>query len=578
METTFTKAETLKVESRGLRGSLAEEFALPAGKLSGAAETLVKFHGMYQQKDRDRRRPEERHLGPKPFTLMVRGRIPGGRLSAAQWLAWDSVATEYSTEGLRITTRQSLQLHGVLKGNVKPALQAIAAALSTTTGACGDVVRNVMQPPNPRGAARLASLDSVSELLSQHFEVRTRAYAEIFLDGAVQTEPPVEEEPIYGRGYLPRKFKIAVTEAGNNSVDLFTQDLAFAATFDEGGATITGFHVYAGGGMGRTNGDEATFPRLADALGWIPAPALLRVAEAVVTTQRDFGDRLERSQARLKYTIERHGVAWFRAAVESRASVLFTDRLEPEWQTPTHLGWMHRHDGTLALGAHVLSGRLRDSSESALKSAIAELVARYDLEVQLTPEQDIILLGIPAAARGEVERHLALRRVNLSSPTRLYDRALTCVALPMCSKALAEAERIGPELFGAIAAILEAKGLGDRAPTVRVTGCPNGCARPYAAELGLVGQLPGHYALYVGGHVEETRLAFHLADKVPLAKVPGVVERLFILWGHGGDNRERFGDFVQRVPRALLLGAVTDGLAAQTRAEALTALSQTAEG
>lgn len=548
-----SKVETIKRESRGLRGTLAEELASDAPRLSPTGETLIKFHGMYEQKDRDRRPPEERHLGPKPFTLMVRGRIPGGRLSPVQWLAWDEVSERYSSDGLRITTRQSLQLHGVLKSNAKAVVRAIATALSSTTGACGDVVRNVAQAVNPSGSPRLAQLDPFVDLLSRHFEARSRAYAEIFLDGAPQHETPAAEgddEPLYGRVYLPRKFKVAVTEAGDNSVDVLTQDLAFAATFD-GEGRIDGWHVYVGGGMGMTHGDAATYPRLADTLGWIPQAAILAVAEAVVTAQRDFGDRAERSHARLKYTIEDRGLDWFRSEVERRAGVRFTPRAQPAWRVPSHLGWIERHDGTLALGYHVLSGRLR----GPLKAAIRELVARYRLDVQLTAEQDLILLGIAPSARTEINAFLAERGLDPASPSPLHDRALTCVALPMCSKALAEAERIGAALFGQLEASLAGHGLSARAPTVRITGCPNGCARPYAAELGLVGQMPQRYALYVGGSPSGTRLGFRLLEKVPYADIPGTVDRLFGLWASEGAAGELFGDFVQRVSRERLLDA-----------------------
>lgn len=564
----LNKVEEIKRTSRGLRGTLAEELGGDAPRLSSSAETLIKFHGMYEQRDRDRRPPEQRHLGPKPFTLMIRGRIPGGRLSAEQWLAWDDVAERFSTEGLRITTRQSLQLHGVLRGDAKSVVKKISEVLSTTTGACGDVVRNVVQAVNPTGSHKLNQLDAVAEQISRHFEARSRAYIEIFLDDVAQSAAEAVEsptDPIYGQVYLPRKFKLAITAAGNNSVDALTQDLTFAATYNPT-ADIDGWFVYAGGGMGMTHGKAETFPRLADYLGWIPATALIPVAEAIVTAQRDFGDRSDRSHARLKYTIEDRGLTWFKTEVENRAKIGFEQRDPPVWQVPHYLGWIQREDGRLALGYHVLSGRLR----GRLKTAIRELVRIYHLEVQLTAEQDLILIGIPVAARDEINNFLVSQGLDPNSPAPVHDRALTCVALPMCSKAFAEAERIGEEIFGKLQASLARHGLGGRAPTVRITGCPNGCARPYAAEIGIVGQLPQRYAIYVGGSVDGTRLGFRLFDKVHYAEIVEVIDHLFELWAHYGTMRERFGDFVSRFSREQL-GAVWSPVQTQVTTPALEA-------
>jgi len=525
--------EDLKEGSNFLRGTLAQELASPAEKLSPEAAQLVKFHGLYQQRDRGRA-PE-----PRPHVLMVRGRIPGGRLSPAQWTAWDRLADDYGDGTLRLTTRQGVELHGVLKGNAKAALQGLHEALLTTKGACGDVVRNVMAPPNPWGRSDLARIEATARQLSDHFQARSRAYAEVWLDGERVDGP--EAEPLYGRTYLPRKFKIAVTLAGNNSVDAFTQDLAFAATLD-GRGEIDGWFVLAGGGMGMTHGDPSTFPRLADLLGWVPAAGLIPVAEAVVAVHRDHGNRADRRRARLKYVIHARGLAWFRGEVEARAGLGFEARDLPAWRTPSTLGWILRQDGTWALGFHTLSGRIA----GALKRALADLVARHGLEVQLTPDQDLVLLGIPRSARASVETFLAARGVAWRSPGRLHDRALACVALPLCGVAITEAERIAPGWTEALAARLEARGLSDRAPLFRITGCANGCARPYAAELALVGQSAGRYALFAGGDAEGTRLAVLLAERIPAADVVAAVDRLFTLWADEGALSERLGDFVAR--------------------------------
>ncbi|MFW7381017.1 MAG: NADPH-dependent assimilatory sulfite reductase hemoprotein subunit [Oligoflexus sp.] len=538
-----TKAELLKEESNGLRGSVIEEFNSDAPRFSNQAEILLKFHGMYQQKDRDRRKPEERSLGPKPFTMMIRGRIPGGRLNWKQWLAWDEVADKFSTSGLRITTRQSLQIHGVLKNDVKPTIQAIHAALSHTTGACGDVVRNVTQSVNPWGDPRLKQLDQPADLLSKHFEVSSNAYFEIFLDG----EPVVEEkeDPIYGKAYLPRKFKIGITAVGNNSIDIYTQDLGLAATFDDQ-QQLDGYFVFVGGGMGMSHNDATTSPRLADLLGWVPKDTLIPIAEAVVTTQRDHGNRDDRTFARLKYLIEKQGVAWFKQQVEERSGIHFEERQLPTWQTPSYLGWFRQPNDELALGFHTLSGRLVDAERQPLKSTLRDLIRDYQLDVQLTAEQDLILFGIKPEDQREIEAFLDSRGLNPNSPRKLFDRALTCVALPTCSKALAEGERVGPDIFLSLQEVLDQHELNERAPIIRITGCPNGCARPYTAEIGIVGQMPGRYAIFLGGDEEGLRLAQKVKDKVKIEEIPDLFTKLGAVWKENSSPDERLGDFVVR--------------------------------
>jgi sulfite reductase (NADPH) hemoprotein beta-component/sulfite reductase (ferredoxin) len=546
-----SKIEILKEESRGLRGTLPEEINSDAARFTGSAENLLKFHGMYQYKDRDKKKPGEESVGPKPFTMMVRGRIPGGRLSWKQWVAWDDIASKYAVAGLRITTRQSLQLHGVLKQNVKPVLQEIHAALSSTTGACGDVVRNVVESVNPWGDPRLAQLNEPATLLSKHFTVASNAYFEIFLDG----EPVIEEKEdrIYGKNYLPRKFKIGITAAGNNSIDIYAQDLGLAATFSHQGE-LDGYFVLVGGGMGMSHNDSETHPRLAELLGWIPKEALIPVAEAVVFTQRDYGNRENRTFARLKYLLDLRGLAWFKSEVEKVAQLKFEDRPLPAWKTPSYLGWVESRDGTLSLGFHTLSGRLIDG-DRPLKSALRHIIEKYQLDVQLSTEQDLILYGIKPQDKREIETWLDTQGLNPLSPRKLFDRALTCVALPTCMKALAESERVGPQVFGQIQELLDRYQLNDKAPTVRITGCPNGCARPYSAEIGIVGQMPGLYAIFVGGEPEGQRLSFKIKDKVKTDDLPLVFDKLIGFWKAEGGRDEYLGDFVQRVG-AERLGAV----------------------
>ncbi|MBI3130118.1 MAG: NADPH-dependent assimilatory sulfite reductase hemoprotein subunit [Acidobacteria bacterium] len=537
--------EVLKLESRHLRGTLAEELASPEPGFSEASQHLLKPHGFYQQKDRDRRKEPT----PPPPALMVRGRIPAGRLDPLAWSTWDHLADTYGDGSLRITTRQSLELHGILKGDLKRTLQGLRDALQTSTGACGDVVRNVVAPPNPTGRVELRWIEDVAHLLSDHFRARSRAYAEIFLDGE-PVDPLTESEPIFGDTYLPRKFKIAVTLAGENAVDLLTHDLGLAATVEDGG--ISGWHLFAGGGMGMSHGNEATFPRLADHLGWIPAIDLLKVVEAIVTAYRDSGDRGNRKRARLKYVLHDKGVAWFRGEVEARSWVAFQPRELPAWTTPSLLGWHEAAGGTLALGLHTLSGRITDTPERQLKSALREAVATFQLQVQLTPEQDLILRDICPEDREALTQLFHAAGVVTDRPESVYDRALACVALPWCGLAVAEAERHLPEFLRHLQTALDRHHKADLAPTFRVTGCANGCARPYAAELALVGQTPERYVLWAGGDAEGTTLAFPVKDKVHRTDLPHLFDRLVAHWAAEARPGERLGAFARRLrPEAL---------------------------
>ncbi|HJV88908.1 MAG TPA: NADPH-dependent assimilatory sulfite reductase hemoprotein subunit [Holophagaceae bacterium] len=542
--------ETLKLESRHLRGTLALELANAEPGFSEASQHLLKPHGFYQQKDRDRRKD----AAPPPPALMVRGRIPAGRLDALAWSTWDRLADEFGDGSLRITTRQSLELHGILKGDLKATLKGLRDALQTSSGACGDVVRNVVAPPNPTGRPEVQALAEVAAVLSDHFRARSRAYAEIFLDGE-PVDPVTEAEPIFGATYLPRKFKIAVTLAGENAVDLFTHDLGLAATWAEG--RITGWHLFAGGGMGMSHGNDQTFPRLADPLGWFPAEGLLAVVEAAVTAYRDSGDRTNRKRARLKYVLHDRGAAWFRAEVETRSGVRFQDLEPPPWTTPSLLGWHAAGDGTYAFGLHTLSGRINDGPERRLKTALREAVARFHLHVQLTPEQDLILEGIPSGDRPALEALLRDHGVLLDRPASAYNRALACVALPWCGLAVAEAERHLPQFLDHLQAALDRHGKAHLAPTFRVTGCANGCARPYAAELALVGQAPERYVLWAGGDAEGTRLAFPVVEKVPSADLPGLFDRLVNFWTSEGRLDERLGAFAHRIGPGALAAALT---------------------
>jgi sulfite reductase beta subunit-like hemoprotein len=530
--------EALKAGSRHLRGDLAEELASPDPSFSKDGQVLVKFHGFYQQKDRFEKE--------KPPALMLRGRIPGGRLSAAQYLAWDGLADRYGDGTLRLTSRQSIELHGVLKGDLKVTLQGLHAVLQTTKGACGDVVRTVTQAPNPWLRPDLAQLDAVVDRLAAHFQAVSNAYAEIWLDGE-RVDPEQEQERLLGRTYLPRKFKFSVTVAGENLVDLYTNDVGLAATFGADGI-LDGFFVVAGGGMGMTHGDDTTFPRVADLLGWIPQSALIPVAEALVGVHRDEGNREDRKHARLKYVIARKGLPWFKAEVEARADIAFEARELPPWRTSPVLGWLERTDGTLALGLSIRSGRIA----GPLKDALRDVVSTFQPSLQLSPDQDLILLGLNPEDQNAVATLFTRHGQPLEAIDSLASRAMACVALPLCGMALTEGERALPDFLTTIRAALDRQGLASRSLVFRVTGCANGCARPYTAELALVGQTAKSYALYVGGDPEGTRLAFPVLHKLAPEDFPVALDRLFLAWAVERAPEEAFGEFTARLGAASL--------------------------
>ncbi|MCC6274660.1 MAG: NADPH-dependent assimilatory sulfite reductase hemoprotein subunit [Leptospiraceae bacterium] len=538
------EVEIIKAASNGLRGTLASDLLDQESDSFGEDnKSLLKFHGAYQQKDRDRKSPEEEEL--KTHTVMIRGRIPGGRLTATQWLVWDELALKYGNGSIRLTTRQSIQLHWVLKSNMKEIMKSIAKIKLSTMGACGDVVRNVTQAVNPFGVRELALLDPVAETLSDHFKFKSRGYAEIWLD-----EKPLgseEPDPIYGKSYLPRKFKIAVTLAGNNSVDLYTNDLGIAATLNASG-DIEGYFIFAGGGLGMSHNKPDTFPRKADLLGWIPVSDLIAVSEAVVGVHRDFGDRTNRKHARLKYVLEEKGVEWFIAEVEKKSGINFLKKELPPWNTPSYLGWNKGADGKYSLGFHTLSGRIVNLPGRPLKIILKRIISEFNLDVQLTAEQDLILLNIKAEDKPAIEKILEMNSVNAFSPNALYDRALGCVALPTCALALTEGERYLPRVLESLKPVLEKYGLMHKAPVVRMTGCPNGCARPYSAEIGIVGQQAGgKYSIFLGGTLEGTELAESVAQKVPLEEISLRLEKVFHAWKEEGTEKERLGEFVKRV-------------------------------
>src|SRR5947209_5871314 len=556
--------EQIKQASRGLRGSLAPELAAGTSHFEDEAAQLLKFHGVYQQDDRDARR-QRSDAGLEPDSAcMVRGKIPGGVLTARQYLVLDELAGRYGNGTLRVTTRQDNQFHGVVKGDLKATIRELNDALVTTLGACGDVQRNVMCCPAPLPGALREQVLGVTRRISEHLLPRTRAYHEIWLNGEPvgSGAPGPEPDPIYGERYLPRKFKTAVAFPDDNCTDVYSNDLGFLAIPD--GDRIAGFNVLVGGGLGMTHGKKVTYPRLADPLGFAAPEQVVEVAEAVITVQRDYGDRSDRRHARLKYLLDDRGLEWFRAQVEQRlgrplappAAVRVSD-------VHDHLGWHDQGGGRSFYGLFIENGRLQDTDDSRLRTAVRRIVHLLGTGVHFTPQQNLLFTGIDHGQRETLESVLAdhgVRSADAVSTVRRWSMA--CPALPTCGLALAEAERVLPGVIDELERELRSLGLGDVRLTVRMTGCPNGCARPYTADLAFVGRSADKYTIFVGGSVLGTQLAEPYADLVPRHRLVAAVRPLLERFRAERSPDEGLGDFCRR--------AGLDGLRRDAVAEAST--------
>ncbi len=540
--------EIVKRTSRQLRGTIGEGLAAPDSGFVEDDATLLKFHGIYQQFDRDSATARKQKGLEKEHSFMIRLRVPAGKLTAAQYARLDNLVGQVGDGRLRITTRQTLQFHGVLKDELRSAIGAIDGELLTTFGACGDVVRNVITTPAPLADAVHHRLAADAAMLSGALLPKSRAWHEIWLDGArVDSAAAVADaEPLYGETYLPRKFKIGLAAPEDNSVDVLTNDLAAIALFD--GDQLTGYTLALGGGLGMTHGKPATYPRLATPVAFVAPDGLLSAVQAVVRMQRDHGERFNRKHARLKYLVDERGIDWVRAALEADLGhPLAPAPALPSFSVPDHLGWHAQGDGRFWLGVPVPSGRIADSGTCGLRWGLRAAVERFDADPVLTPDQNILLSNLAAEDRLPLKALLRDHGIALADEITPLDRwSLACPALPSCSLALTEAERVREPLVAALAAALTRHGLGEEAIALRITGCANGCARPYSAEIGIVGRVPGAYALYVGGSFEGARLGCRLFDRVPYDEL---IVRLDALFGYFAAARapgERFGDFCAR--------------------------------
>jgi sulfite reductase (NADPH) hemoprotein beta-component len=544
--------EDIKRQSGRLRGTLVESLGNQiTGALAEDDQTLIKYHGSYQQDDRDIRDERRRQKLEPAYSFMIRTRTPGGVVTPAQWLKLDAIATTYAERGLRVTTRQAFQYHGVIKGELKATMQAINAALIDTLAACGDVNRNIAVAANPYLSAVHAQAQAQAEALSKHLLPNSRAYYEIWLDEEKVAGSGEEEEPIYGAVYLPRKFKIGFAVPPNNDVDVFAQDLGYIAIIEDG--KLAGYNVSVGGGMGATHGDPETYPRVANVIGFIAPEHVIAVGEAVVTTQRDWGNRAVRKRARLKYTIDDHGLENFRDEVAKRAGIVFEPAREYAFDHNADVfGWNQGDDGLWHLTLRIIAGRIWDRDGVEHLTGLRRIAALLDeaggtSEFRLTANQNLLIANLDASQREAVDalvREYALDTHVAASPVR--KAALACVALPTCGLAMAEAERYLPAFVDRIETLLSKHGLDGADLHIRLSGCPNGCSRPYLGEIALVGKAPGRYNLMIGADHRGQRLNTLYRENIDEAAILAALDPLFARYATERGTGERFGDFLVR--------------------------------
>ncbi|QWU07740.1 assimilatory sulfite reductase (NADPH) hemoprotein subunit [Heyndrickxia coagulans] len=550
--------ETIKEKSRFLRGTIAEGLKDPlTGAISEDDNKLLKFHGSYQQDDRDIRNERRKKKLEPAYQFMVRVRIPGGVATPEQWLVMDELAQKYGNGTLRMTTRQTFQMHGILKWNLKQAIREMNDALMTTLAACGDVNRNVMCNPNPYQSDVHAEVYEWAKKTSDHLLPRTSAYHEIWLEDEkiIDTKEQEDSEPLYGPKYLPRKFKIGFAVPPSNDVDIFSQDLGFIAILNEG--KLEGFNVAVGGGMGMTHGDPKTYPQLARIIGFCTPNQVIEVAEKVVSIQRDYGNRSNRKNARFKYTIDARGLDWIKAELNER---LGWDLGEAR---PFHFdhngdryGWI-QGDGKWHLTLFVQSGRIKDFDGYPLMTGLREIAKIHQGEFRLTPNQNVIISNVTDEMKGKIGE--LVEKYHLTDgkhASALRRNSMSCVAFPTCGLAMAEAERYLPELLGKIEEILDEAGLREEEIVIRMSGCPNGCSRPALAEMAFIGKGPGKYNLYLGGSFTGDRLACLYKENIGEEEILASLRPILLQYAKERQEGEHFGDFVIR---AGIVEAIRDG-------------------
>ena len=548
-ESKVSKVEGFKVASRRLRGGIAEELRAPTAAFAESDHQLLKFHGIYQGYDRDSATQLKQAGADKRTEFMARIKAPAGLMSARQYLAVDALAQSYSQGRLRITTRQGLQFHGVAKHDLYATIHGVNQALLTTFGACGDVARNVTATAAPIEDAVHRRIRADAVTISNALFPQTRAYHEIWVgDEAIQPAPKAEPEvdPLYGPTYLPRKFKIGITAPEDNSIEVLTNDLGIIALFD--GDRLEGYVFAVGGGLGMTHNKAHTYPRLGSYVAFVEPDDLLPAVKAVLSVHRDYSDRADRKHARLKYVVDALGVPRIKAEMERYLGKPLEDpRPFPALRIKDHSGWHPQGDGRWYYGLPILSGRIEDKGKVRVATALRRVLSEISSRPVFTPAQDVIFADVDLADKARLEAILVEEGVTLPGFETLLRRfALACPALPSCGLALTEAERVLDDILVDIEGVLKRHGLGDERIALRVTGCPNGCARPSVGDIGLVGRIPGHYAIYLGGDFDTTRLNARVFERVPMADLGRTLEPVVALFAAERKPGEGFGDFCRR--------------------------------
>lgn len=539
--------EGIKTRSNYLRGTITEGMAdLSTGSLSEDDQQLIKFHGSYQQDDRDLRADRRKHKLEKAYSFMIRIRVPGGVATSQQWIETDRMADQFANGTIKLTTRQAFQFHGIIKTNLKRTIKEINEAAMDTIAACGDVNRNVMCNPNPHLSSVHEEVLKAAKDISTHLTPATGAYHEIWLDGEKVETSEEEQEPIYGKTYLPRKFKITIAVPPSNDVDIFANCLSFIAIVEDG--NLIGYNVAVGGGMGSTHGDDKTYPRIADVIGFCTLEQVVDVSEKVLLVQRDFGCRTDRKHARFKYTVDDNGPDWILAKLNEYLGYELGPVRDYEFtDNGDRFGWVEDEKGNYHYTLFVEGGRVLDTDSYPMRTGLREIAKIHDGDFRLTANQNLVIANVSSKKRAEVEALLekyGMAKSHERSALRLS--SIACVALPTCALALAEAERYLPTVVTDVEEELEKVGLRHDAITIRMTGCPNGCGRPFISEIGFVGRGPNRYNLYLGGGHAGQRLSKLYRQDLEAADIRSTLAPIFKKYAAERNEGEHFGDFVIR--------------------------------
>lgn len=548
--------ERIKTESNYLRGTIEEGLAdRITGAIAEDDTKLLKFHGSYMQDDRDLRDERRKQKLEPAYSFMIRVRAPGGASTADQWIAMDDIANTYANETIKLTTRQAFQFHGILKRNLKQTMFDINQSLLDTLAACGDVNRNVMSNPNPYQSEVHAEVNQIASDISRHLSPQTQAYHEIWLDGEKVLDTSETEEPLYGKTYLPRKFKIGIAVPPSNDIDVYSQDIGLISILKD--EKLIGFNITVGGGMGMTHGNTNTYPQVGRLIGYFPKEHVIDVCEKILTIQRDYGNRQERKNARFKYTVDRYGTEWVTNELNKRLG------WELEASHPYHFdhngdryGWTEG-SGKWHYTLFVQNGRVKDTEDYKLKTALRKIAEIHTGDFRLTPNQNLVIASVDETKKPEIEA--IIDEYGLTDGkhyTGLRRNSMACVAFPTCGLAMAESERYLPSLITKIEELLDEAGLNDEEITIRMTGCPNGCARPALAEIAFIGKAPGKYNMYLGASFTGDRLNKIYKENIGEEEILESLRPILLQYAKERNEGEHFGDFVVR---AGIVDKVTDG-------------------